>query len=328
MWCGCAIAATGTGEQRFVIEGKRELAAAAAARFPLQTLFYCEDFLADATIRRSSVGSPKAGPSANQPAERCFEKMSYRHTPDGLLAVAGTPSITLDELPEPPPGLALADRRRHRKTRATWAQCCGSADAVGAHGVLVADPSHRCIQPECSAGQRRGAIQRCHRCRLGAGVAGLVGRATAFACWRRARMPARTMRWRTFAAASRWRWAANRAGLDTDWLDDCQTVRIPMLGRLDSINAAMAAAVLLFEAQRQTHASELRWLTRERCCLRPHRAARCRAVEAITQVCEKSCLFTEARGATLCPFKAAVVFDRWPDDAGRLRNGFVHKCTR
>ena len=40
-------------------------------------------------------------------------------------------------------------------------------------------------------------------------------------------------------------------GLGADWLGAGETVRIPMAGQADSINAAMAAAVLLFEARRQ-----------------------------------------------------------------------------
>ena len=42
-----------------------------------------------------------------------------------------------------------------------------------------------------------------------------------------------------------------RDGLGAHWLAGGQTVRIPMAGHADSINAAMAATVLLFEARRQ-----------------------------------------------------------------------------
>ena len=45
-------------------------------------------------------------------------------------------------------------------------------------------------------------------------------------------------------------------GLGAAWLSPhCEAVRIPMAGRADSINAAMAATVLLFEARRQRLAS-------------------------------------------------------------------------
>ena len=40
-------------------------------------------------------------------------------------------------------------------------------------------------------------------------------------------------------------------GLAADWLADAASARIPMAGRVDSVNAATAAALLLFEARRQ-----------------------------------------------------------------------------
>ena len=40
-------------------------------------------------------------------------------------------------------------------------------------------------------------------------------------------------------------------GLGENWLASAQTVSIPMAGRVDSVNAATAAALLLFEARRQ-----------------------------------------------------------------------------
>ena len=40
-------------------------------------------------------------------------------------------------------------------------------------------------------------------------------------------------------------------GLDAGWTAGAEAVRIPMAGQADSINAAMTAAVLLFEASRQ-----------------------------------------------------------------------------
>ena len=241
-------------ERRFVIEGKRELAAAAAARFPLQTLFYCEDFLADADDQ-ALIGQLAEGGAACEPASRSvFEKMSYRHTPDGLLAVACTPSITLDELPEPPPDSLWLIAAGIEKPGNLGAML-RSADAVGAHGVLVADPATDVFNPNVV------------RASVGAlfSVAVAAASAPALRDWlaeRRIRVLAASPDARTNYAMADFRGSvavavgSERAGLDTDWLDDCQTVRIPMLGRLDSINAAMAAAVLLFEAQRQrTHAS-------------------------------------------------------------------------
>ena len=45
---------------------------------------------------------------------------------------------------------------------------------------------------------------------------------------------------------------SEHAGLDGDWLNSADDrVRLPAAGHADSINVAMAATVMLFEARRQ-----------------------------------------------------------------------------
>jgi len=45
---------------------------------------------------------------------------------------------------------------------------------------------------------------------------------------------------------------SEHAGLDVEWLNSADDqVRLPSVGQADSINVAMAATVMLFEARRQ-----------------------------------------------------------------------------
>jgi TrmH family RNA methyltransferase len=53
---------------------------------------------------------------------------------------------------------------------------------------------------------------------------------------------------------------AESSGLSAVWRgDDITAVRIPMLGRADSLNASATAAVLLYEARRQRRAAPPPW---------------------------------------------------------------------
>ena len=236
-------------ERRFVIEGKRELAAAAAVRFPLQTLFYCEDFLADGSDR-ALISQLAEGGAACEPASRAvFEKMSYRHTPDGLLAVAAMPSIALDALPEPPADSLWLIAAAIEKPGNLGAML-RSADAVGANGVLVADPATDVFNPNvvrASVGALFSvSVAAASECRLRAWLAERHIRVLAASPDAAADYTTADFRGSVAVAVG-----SENAGLGTAWLESYATVRIPMLGRLDSINAATAAAVLLFEARRQ-----------------------------------------------------------------------------
>lgn len=235
-------------ERRFVIEGKRELAVAAVVGLPLQTLIYCEDFLAEgdhallARLAQTSVACVSAGRAA-------FEKMSYRRTPDGLLAIAAMPSITLGDLPEPPADALWLVAAAIEKPGNLGAML-RSADAVGAAGVLVADAATDVFNPNVV------------RASLGALFSVPVANASTPAVqeWLGARnvrvlaaSPDAAVDYRTadFRGSVAIAVGSESAGLESAWLNDYETVRIPMAGRLDSVNAATAAAILLFEAGRQ-----------------------------------------------------------------------------
>ena len=235
-------------EQRFVIEGKRELAVAAAVGLPLQTLVYCEDFLADgdqALLARLAQTSAACASTSRA----VFKKMSYRQAPDGLLAMAATPSITLDDLPEPPAdGLWLIAAAIEKP--GNLGAMLRSADAVGAAGVLVADAATDVFNPNVV------------RASLGALFSVPVANASTSALqeWLADRdvrvlaaSPHAAVDYRTADFGGRVAIAvgSESAGLHSTWLNDYETVYIPMAGRLDSVNAATAAAILLFEAGRQ-----------------------------------------------------------------------------
>ena len=236
-------------QQRFVIEGVRELASAAVAGLALDTVYYCEALHADRGERALLTRLAATGLVCEATSRAVFEKMSYRHTPDGLLGVAAMPAMDLN-------GLAVS-----RDT--LWLVAAGvekpgnlgamlrSADAAGASGLLVADAATDVFNPNvvrASIGTLFSvpiAVARSPDVR-----AWLVARDIPVVC---ARPDADTdytavdMRGDIAIVVG-----SEHDGLGRDWTGpQCQPVRIPMAGRADSVNAATAAALLLFEARRQ-----------------------------------------------------------------------------
>ena len=234
-------------EGRFLIEGLREVRMAVEARFDLGVVYYCGELLAE------EGGQPLLGRIADsgvecRPTSRgVLEKMSYRRTPDGILCVAPAPALTLDRLPVVDGGLWLVAAAIEKP--GNLGAMLRSADAAGAAGVLVADPATDVFNPNVV------------RSSVGAlfSVPVAVGTAKDIEGWLDMHqiriVAARPDADVDYALADlRGNLAivvgSEHQGLGTAWAH-CEAVRIAMMGRADSVNAATAAAVLLFEARRQ-----------------------------------------------------------------------------
>ena len=235
--------------RRFVVEGLREITRALDAGVPLEVLYYCDELLA--RDRGQRILDHLAGTdTACQPTSPAvFERMSYRHNPDGVLAVAPMPDLELDRLP------TMRD--------AVWLIAAGiekpgnlgamlrSADAAGAAGVVAADPATDVFNPNVV------------RASLGTlfTVPVAVGTASGVRGWLEARRigavlarPDAQLEYTEadLRGAVAFVVGSEHGGLGGEWsMSGSRAVRIPMRGRGDSLNAAMAATVLLFEAHRQ-----------------------------------------------------------------------------
>ena len=238
-------------ERRFVIEGFKELDSASRAGFPVETVFYCEQHFAargeEELVRRLHG----AGVVCEATNAAVFAKLSYRHTPDGLLAVAASPELTLTALDVPRDSLWLVAANIEKP--GNLGAMLRTADAAGVSGVLVADPTTDPFNPNVV----RASVGTLFSVPLAVSSAVLV---RAWLAEHDIRVVATSPSATTdYAEADLSGSVAivvggERDGLDAAWTTDAEAVRIPMAGQADSINAAMTAAVLLFEASRQRRA--------------------------------------------------------------------------
>ena len=243
-------------QRRFLVEGRREIAAALDAGWPVEAVFHCADLFpardAEENGDEDAVLAACAahGVACTATGAAAFRKMAYREKPDGLLAVAAMPATTLAGLPPPDakPGLYLVAVGIEKP--GNLGAMLRSAAAAGAAGALVADSVVDVFNPNVVRASL-GALFRvpvavasgkAARAWLAAGEVRLV-----------AASPGAATRY------DRADWGGNvaiavgseAAGLGADWLATAEQVAIPMAAGTDSLNAATAAAVLLFEAQRQ-----------------------------------------------------------------------------
>jgi len=234
---------------RTLIEGVRELSHAIDAGVTILEIFFCESLCrgeeAETLLERIEalpVAKYRVPPSL-------FEKLAFGDRAEGVLAVAQTPDVSLDNL-ELPAGALVAVLEAVEKPGNLGA-VFRSAEAAGVSAVVIADGQTDLFNP--------AAI----RASLGAVFCLAVGSGTSeeVLAWLRehklAMFAARVDGSVPYTDVEMGSGAAiilgsEEAGLTPLWsADDITAVHLPMAGRIDSLNVSTTAAVLFYEAQRQ-----------------------------------------------------------------------------
>lgn len=256
----------------FIIEGAREVQRALAAGVVIETIFVCDELLRDGgwigQLMNDSVGkvADSRVKSCTQVSRRVFEKMSYREGPDGVLAVAKQPRLGLPDLERiiknklgqaasmvMGPGLTLVVAESIEKPGNLGA-ILRSADATGVDAVVLCDPRTDLWNPnvvhastgmvfvlpviEAATDETLALLKR-----YGVAVIATTPSAT--------RLYTEIDLTGPVAIAV----GTEHEGLTDKWLRGEQ-VKIPMLGKADSLNVATATAVMLYELIRQRGSSK------------------------------------------------------------------------
>lgn len=233
-------------EGLFVIEGVRELEAALQNGFSMHSLFLCPDIFLNP---EKADMLKKQAQHTEEITAAVYGKTAYRGTTEGVLAIMHQKDTALErmQIPEHPLFLVLESVEKPGNLGAVLR----TADAVGAHAVLVCDPLTDVYNPNtiraslgalftvptfaCSSEQAYNWLTK-HNVQL---VAATCQASTPYdRC--------------DYKKPTAFVLGSEDKGLEEFWRQKahCQ-VNIPMLGRMDSLNVSVTAAVLSFEALRQ-----------------------------------------------------------------------------
>lgn len=217
----------------FLIEGRREIERASAAGLELVKI-----------VRREGTEPLEVGVDELEVGPSAFEKIAYGR--DGLIAVARTPRFALSEWSPPDLVLVAVAIEKPGNLGAMLRTC----DAAGA-GLLVADPVTDLTNPN-TVRASTGALFS-----VPIAVATSV-EAIVFLSSSSFRLVATTV------SGGLPPWAIDLTGrvaivvgnedrgLGGPWLDHgLERVTLPQAGEVDSLNASVTAAVLLYESVRQ-----------------------------------------------------------------------------
>ena len=233
----------------FVVEGRRELLHCLEAGFSPRTIFVCEEILGAGEME-AVLGAAGEGCTVFSVSANVYDRMAYRSGTEGVTAIMQARNLRLEELRfrnEEPLIVVVEAVEKPGNLGAILR----SADAAGADAVIVCDPLTDLYNPNLI------------RASIGAVFSVPVVAASS----------AETIEW----LRSRGVTIYTAQLQDSSWYYDCDMkkataivmgteatgltgiwrvaadrhIRIPMLGKLDSLNVSVSAAVLLFEAVRQ-----------------------------------------------------------------------------
>ncbi len=239
-------------QSRMLVEGNDELAVALSSRIKPIALYFCPKLFGgeDARARTLLREAELAGADLIELGEGAFAKCAYRGTgSDGLLGVFEQPSFSLNAITVTDnPVILVIDSVEKPGNLGAMLR---TADAVGVSAVICCDPATDLANPNVIRASK-GAVFV---------VQVAVCSAPLAQNWLAA------LRIRIITASP----AANKSYIETDltggvalvvgeekhglgreWLGlDGEHVSIPMRGRVNSLNVATSAAILLYEAARQ-----------------------------------------------------------------------------
>ena len=229
----------------FLIEGIRELELAIKGKYEIETLLFVSDILAEKTIAKFT----KAATETIEISKEVYQKLAYRDTTEGILAVAKTKPLTLDalSLPANPLLLVLEAMEKPGNIGAMLRTC----DAAKVDAVILANPKTDVYNPNivrssvgclftnqiavCSTEEAIAYLQQNHIAIYSATLQNATDYTT-----------------QNYTTPTALVIGTEATGLSTPWRTaSTQNIIIPMEGEIDSMNASVAAAILIFEAKRQ-----------------------------------------------------------------------------
>ena len=226
---------------QFLIEGAREVERAVAAGVTVDLLLVC----------RELPGSPEPIPAAGEVVEVSpgpMRKVAIREHPPGVIAVARQFDTGLHRFEAgPAPLYLIAERVEKPGNLGAMLRTC---DAAGADGLIVADAATDVFNPNVVRASQGAlfsvpiavagtseAIDWCGR--YGVQVVGGYPDAE------------RSLWDVSLTGPTAILVGAEDVGISAEWLAVAVPVQIPMSGQADSLNASVAAALMLYEARRQ-----------------------------------------------------------------------------
>jgi len=233
----------------FVLEGLRELQLAIKGKYRLDIVLFQEDLITKDDIGDlldACIGKPDLISISRE----IYQKLVYRKTTEGILALAQGKPHSLNELvlPTANPLILIAEAPEKPGNIGALLR---TADAAGLDAVIIANPRSDLYNPNII----RSSVGCIFTNNIAVGTTSEIIsyiKDKKIRSYCAALTASKNYTEVDFRRASAIVVGTEATGLSQEWLDTSeQNIIIPMAGEIDSMNVSVSAAILIFEAKRQ-----------------------------------------------------------------------------
>lgn len=230
----------------FVVEGLRELGHCIGSGYEVDSIFYCPAILKDKGMAELEG---MASGSLYEVTDKVYDKLAYRGGTEGVIGVLRQRKLTLSDLnrKDNPLYVVLESVEKPGNLGAILR----SADASGVDAVIVCDPLTDIYNPNLIRSSIGGVFSvPCVACSSEECIAYLKANGVKILT---AQLQDSHLYYNTdMTCGTAIVMGTEATGLTDVWRKAADAhIRIPMLGRLDSLNVSVSAAILMYEAVRQ-----------------------------------------------------------------------------
>jgi RNA methyltransferase, TrmH family len=228
----------------FLIEGKREIEIAVKGGYEIETILFLVDMISETEILQIVKNADLIEISKD-----VYQKLAYRDTTEGILAVAKSKSLELSDLKLSKNPLILVAEAPEKP--GNIGALLRTADAANLDAVIIANPKSDLYNPNI--------VRSSVGCLFTRQIAtGTTSEIISFLKEQKIAIYCATLQNSTsyhtqdYTTPSALVVGTEATGLTQEWRDAAtQNIIIPMQGEIDSMNVSVAAAILIFEAKRQ-----------------------------------------------------------------------------
>jgi RNA methyltransferase, TrmH family len=229
----------------FLIEGMREIELAIKGKYEIETILFLTELVSEKQITKLSNNQI----DLVEISKEVYQKLAYRDTTEGILAVAKTKSLQLSDLklPENPLIVVMEAIEKPGNIGAMLRTC----DAANVDAVIITNPKTDLYNPNI--------VRSSVGCLFTNQIATATTEVTIdFLLKNNINFYSATLQNSTsyhtqnYTKPTALVVGTEAIGLSQLWREKAtQNIIIPMQGEIDSMNVSVAAAILIFEAKRQ-----------------------------------------------------------------------------
>lgn len=229
----------------FLIEGQREIMLAQKGGYELETILFLPELISENDIKQLT----RQKVELIEISKEVYQKLAYRDTTEGILAIAKTKSLQLSDLKLSDNPLILVAEATEKP--GNLGALLRTADAANLDAVIIANPKSDMYNPNVV----RSSVGCLFTRQIATGstedvIAYLKEKNISIYC---ATLQDSTYyHTQDYTTPSALVVGTEATGLTDAWrTESTKNIIIPMQGEIDSMNVSVAAAILIFEAKRQ-----------------------------------------------------------------------------